>query len=62
MIGYEHAINKAVEIAVQLQGIQRRFLSGRICTGRDQCVAELITQAHHHGMRGDANGNGDAPV
>ena len=57
MIGYEHAINKAVEIAVQLQRVQRGFLAGGICTGRDQCVAELITQAHHQWMCGDSNGN-----
>ena len=58
MIGYKYAINKAVEIAVQLQRVQRRLLSGRICAGRDQCMAQLITQALHQWMRGDANGNG----
>jgi hypothetical protein len=33
MIGYQHAINQAIEIPVQLQGIQRRFPAGGVGAG-----------------------------
>lgn len=52
MIGYKHAIKLAIEITVQLQGIECRFFAGRVGAGRYQCMAELIAQAHHQWMCG----------
>ena len=50
MIGYKHAINLAIEITVQLQGVQCRFFAGWIGAGRYQRMAEQVTQAHHQWM------------
>lgn len=51
MIGYKHAINQAIEITVQLQGVKCRFFTGWIGAGRYQCMTEQVTQAHHQRMR-----------
>jgi hypothetical protein len=50
MIGYKHAINQAIEITVQLQGVQCRFFAGGIGAGRYKRMTEQVAQAHHQRM------------